>query len=456
MEVVVELVVEGQSRSIIDPGEAKAAIHAYAELARLAEARAFDFLIHRNADRLARTRTLVAWCQETCEANGILCWNLEASAKPPDCPDPLLDAVRGGMAKRETGEQKRRWHDGMVARAERGMHSGNVPMAYRKMREKVHGQREDREWIEVVPEEADAVRRAFEEFAAGRSLRSVADELGMSHKGFRRLVANPFYVGRVRMRLKPNVLWSENTIEVEGNHEPIIDPELFERVQVRLAHRAAENKRQPYVRHVVTGITVCGYCGSNVPMKHGRGKLRYLICPTPDCRRPDGHHNRVRYEVAVLAVEKLLRSELPSAREVLEAAFPAGMADQRAQAEAEVKAARRRLTDATKKAQRWATAFERGELTAAALRERWAEAEARLAEAEAALAAAESRFAGLPSEAEAEARLKRLAARAGEIADRLLTDDPQEAMRLKTELREAGVRATIYQEGVAASLAWPM
>jgi len=451
---VVELVVDGVSRSIIEPSQARAEIRAYADLARLAEEQAFDFLIHRNSDRLGRSRCLIAWVEEFLGERGILCWNLEGGG-PPEKADPLLDALRGGVAKRETSEQKRRWRDGMVTRSERGLPCGNVPRGYRKFREKVQGQHEDREWVEVVPDEAQAVRRAFESFAAGCSLRSVADGLGMTHKAFRKLLANPFFIGRVRMHLKAKEAGPERTIEVDGNHEPIVDPDLWARVQAQLAHRAGENRRRPWTRHVVTGITVCGYCGRHVPMKHGRGTLRYLICPDPECRRPDGHHNRVRYEMAVLAVEKLLRSELPSAREVLESAFPGGLGGQRGAAEAQVKSARRNLTNAKKRAGRWASAFERGELTAAGLREKWAEAEVRVDGAQTQLAVAESRLAELPSEAEAEARLRRLAARAGEIADRLLTDEPQEAVRLKHELREVGVQATLYMEGVVASLVWP-
>ena len=63
-------------------------------------------------------------------------------------------------------------------------------------------------------------------------------------------------------------------------------------------------------------------------------------------------------------------------------------------------------------------------------------------------------LAGLSSEVEAKARVGGLAGRAEAIEDRLLTNNPVEAVLLKRELREAGVEVAVFQDRVVASLAW--
>jgi len=117
--------------------------------------------------------------------------------------------------------------------------------------------------------------------------------------------------------------------------------------------------------------------------RQGPKLFRYLVCGNDGCRRPDGKRVRCRYEWALAAAEVLLKSELPSAR--------------------------RGLASARGRAARWANAFERGELDAPGLRERWAGVEARVAE----------------------------------------------ALRVKSRLAEAGLEVTVYPEGAAASLMWP-
>jgi hypothetical protein len=89
------------------------------------------------------------------------------------------------------------------------------------------------------PEQAPAIRWAFEQYAFGdSSLRQISN--GLEERGVRtsmakrhtpsqvrRLLSNPFYMGRIA--------WCD--LNVPGRHEPLVSRELFEQVQHMIRKR---------------------------------------------------------------------------------------------------------------------------------------------------------------------------------------------------------------------------
>jgi DNA invertase Pin-like site-specific DNA recombinase len=64
----------------------------------------------------------------------------------------------------------------------------------------------------------------------------------------------------------------------EGAHAPVIEPDLFDRVQERLARIAGSRKGRKNMGHALTGILVCGHCGTAMyaaAVKRKRGKDGY-------------------------------------------------------------------------------------------------------------------------------------------------------------------------------------
>ncbi|WP_303838707.1 recombinase family protein [Ruminococcus flavefaciens] len=136
-----------------------------------------------------------------------------------------------------------------------------------------------------VPDEetAHVVRMIFEDYVAGVGIRKIAmklNEMGIrSTKGnlfenrtIEYILTNPTYIGKLRRN--PNgrdstdrFHQSEDTVIVDGKHEPIISEEVFNKASERLK----EQKRK-YVRHaqqkpadfMLRGLCRCSDCGSTL------------------------------------------------------------------------------------------------------------------------------------------------------------------------------------------------
>ena len=87
-----------------------------------------------------------------------------------------------------------------------------------------------------------------------------------------RTLSNPLYIGRVRHHDK----------NYPGEHEAIIDKELWDQVQ---KHIAANRKAYGYVKKKIEspfkGLLKCGYCGGSLGISYTRKKSRrytYYIC----------------------------------------------------------------------------------------------------------------------------------------------------------------------------------
>jgi site-specific DNA recombinase len=118
-----------------------------------------------------------------------------------------------------------------------------VPLGYASIKKK----------LVVVPEEAVSVRAIFHRYLELGTVRALAEDLdrrgirtkpralanGRSHGGIRfgvgplaYLLKNRFYVGEVVYRGETH----------RGEHEPIVEPELFEAVQVKLNGAAVDRQ----------------------------------------------------------------------------------------------------------------------------------------------------------------------------------------------------------------------
>lgn len=139
----------------------------------------------------------------------------------------------------------------------------------------------------IVPEEADIVRRIYAEYMDGASFLQIkrgleADGiLNGAHNekwhesNIKQILTNEKYIGDALLQKTYTV----NTLEkkrvannglapkyyVEGSHEPIIDKDVFLRVQAEIARRAnilTDGKKRVYsARYALSSLVICGYCG---------------------------------------------------------------------------------------------------------------------------------------------------------------------------------------------------
>ena len=133
---------------------------------------------------------------------------------------------------------------------------------------------------------APIVRRVFEEYASGKPYMQIVEDLNAD--GIRTLRGNPFNRNSLRKLLRNEKyigVYRYKDILDENGIPPIIDRDLFDRVQLELKRRSFTKKRitrdesDPYL---LTSKLFCGHCGS--PMtgesaRSGTGKTyHYYAC----------------------------------------------------------------------------------------------------------------------------------------------------------------------------------
>ena len=132
------------------------------------------------------------------------------------------------------------------------------------------------------PVEAEYVREIFRRFAAGEGLFSIAKWLTASgqrtHRGnpfenrtVEYILRNPVYIGKTRWNPKGRSrrdFDDPNIIVADGHHEPLIDLELWEQCQRRIAQvkalRKYHGRPSSERHHWLCGIVRCAACGATL------------------------------------------------------------------------------------------------------------------------------------------------------------------------------------------------
>ena len=142
------------------------------------------------------------------------------------------------------------------------------------------------------PEEAKLVKAMFRQYALGYSPKQIAEEA--NRQGFRgknggrwspgavlRLLKNPVYCGDLRWNHIPGQRQQqpEETFLEEDVHTPVVEEEMFLRVQKRIAERTTRHPRTLSSPFLFSGLLFCARC--HTPMRgktahtRGRNGVRY-------------------------------------------------------------------------------------------------------------------------------------------------------------------------------------
>lgn len=136
------------------------------------------------------------------------------------------------------------------------------------------------------PEEAELVRWIFRSFVDGKGLYPIARELNAmgirTHRGnqfenrtVEYIIRNPVYIGKLRWNPTGRTrrdFFNENIILADGEHEPIIEQELWEAAQARLDQVKLQwgYKARPTsdLKHWLSGLVRCSSCGATLIFSH--------------------------------------------------------------------------------------------------------------------------------------------------------------------------------------------
>ena len=139
---------------------------------------------------------------------------------------------------------------------------------------------ENGEYI-IVPEEAEIIRKVFNDYVNGKGLLTIAKELNAmgvrTHRGNKienRTVEywlnNPVYIGKTRWNPDGKLsrkFGADTAIISDGTHTPIIDMETWEKVQYQMKlkktkYRKYYNPDRKDLSHWLSGIVRCEKCGA--------------------------------------------------------------------------------------------------------------------------------------------------------------------------------------------------
>lgn len=229
---------------------------------------------------------------------------------PADDSDAEFFEIKLFFSRREYAMIKKRMQRGRLASAMDGCYMGSRPV-YGYERVKLQGRKG---WsLKVVPEKAAIVRSVFEWYAHGMDGREagaavIADRLNamglktdmgnrFEPSYIRHMLQNPAYIGKVqwnqrttqytiqdgrRVKSRPK---SDDALLVDGFHEGIIDPELYEKVQQMFeTHEKRPKNKQAEVANPLAGLVVCSECGRHLQLKGDpRRRAGFLGCVTQRC-----------------------------------------------------------------------------------------------------------------------------------------------------------------------------
>lgn len=160
----------------------------------------------------------------------------------------------------------------------------------------------------INPTEAAIVKKIFEMYSRGYGVRKVVAWLNnpngpipsknngqWADSSVSYIITNPLYIGRFAWGREEhwkhkNMLKSIKPEHVyQGSHEPIIDEETWETVQMKFRRKRKMPPRHSSSNYPLTGILACGLCGDNMngtmstsKSLKGKKKVRYYKCSRRD------------------------------------------------------------------------------------------------------------------------------------------------------------------------------
>ncbi|MQW94112.1 recombinase family protein [Sinorhizobium fredii] len=248
----------------------------------------FDAVIVEELDRLSRDMEDLAGIHKRLSFK-----NIEIIAIHEGVASTVTVGLRGLVGQLFREDNARKVRRGLQGKVRAGLSAGG----------KAYGYRPDplnKGKLIIVKEEADIVRRIFEEFAEGSSPRAIAHRLaaenvppprgcvwsgnaiyGWAERGSgilrNRLYAGEIVWNKIRMVKDPDTgkrISRANPPEEWQRHKvpelQIVDRELFERVQVMIKPKErdhAERVRMRRPQRLLSGLLRCGACGGGMSAK---------------------------------------------------------------------------------------------------------------------------------------------------------------------------------------------
>lgn len=254
------------------------------DLLNAARKKKFDMVIVFKLDRLARNQRDFLNLLDTLSKNGV---EVASATEPFDSASYLGRAMRnllGVFAEMEREMISERTREKAEASRRKGLYlSGRPPLGYVR----VDGR------LQIVPKDAEVIRMIFEEYAKGGTCFTVAEYL-LRMNILKKKLSGEFqpWAAKDIQRTLRNVLYAGFVASGDelypGQHQPIIEKELWDAVQKRLdaAQKEVAQRMRPRRQKLVyplSGVLRCAKCGKPMFGTYGckdGNVYRYYTCRT--------------------------------------------------------------------------------------------------------------------------------------------------------------------------------
>lgn len=253
-------------------------------------------LIMWKTDRLGRDKYVLAMAKKKIRDAGCEI-HLLAEHIPTEGPEGvLIEGLMEAMAEYYSRQLSQNIQRGMDYNAQHALYNGH----------KLFGYDVDRSTKKYIPDPNTApfVQWAFKEYASGRPLKTIAEE--MNAQGLRTPRNAKFSVNMLNKMLKNRAYIGEyhhGDITVAGGMPVLVDEATFDRAQRRFAENKRKGSQRAHgmneneaPRYWLTGKLYCGECGSTMQGVSGTSKTGrtyyYYYCSAQ--RRKECHLHKAR------------------------------------------------------------------------------------------------------------------------------------------------------------------
>ena len=180
---------------------------------------------------------------------------------------------------------------GLTARARDGRWCGGIVLGYDLVEIPNEGKKRRNTILKINEAEANTVRRIFDLYSQGYGYKAVVNRVNNEgHKSkknrafavstIKEILQNPVYIGKIRYNVRQD--WSKkrrnninaNPLLSDGIHEPIIDMETWNKVQVILKERSKKHNKIYDSEFPLTGILRCPVCGAGMTINRSTSKRK--------------------------------------------------------------------------------------------------------------------------------------------------------------------------------------
>lgn len=164
----------------------------------------------------------------------------------------------------------------------------------------------------LIPNEDEAkiVRLIFDMYVNGSGIAEIAGYL--ADNGIKPRIAKAFCTNRIRQILENKTYIGYLKIQnkkiaenwTKGKHEPLIDPDIFERAQIRLKSGEIKIIRDLTLKNPLSSLVKCGICGHAMILQHSSNG-HYLKCRAFRCSTVASKLDRIEAQVIQELQEEL-------------------------------------------------------------------------------------------------------------------------------------------------------